>query len=304
MSWSLQGRTVLVTGAARGIGAESARRLSARGANVALVGLEPERLAEVAATCGPDALWFDVDVTDRAALQEAVDRTVATTGGIDVVIANAGIASVGMVRSIDEDAFERVIEVNLLGVWRTVRACLPHLIERRGYVLTVASLAAALHGPGMASYAASKSGVEAFANSLRGELRHLGVDVGVAYFSWIATDMVAGADADPVGGMLRGVLKGPFAKTYPLSAVGDAVERGVQERSRRVVVPGWIKVLLAARGIVGPLADRGMRAHTAEADAAFEAEVERRGREASAPVGAGGAADRSSVVKKSLVDSR
>lgn len=78
-------------------------------------------------------------------------------------MANAGVASAGDVRHVDPETFERVIEVNLLGVWRTVRAALPHVVDRRGYVLVVASLAAALHGPGLAPYAASKAGAEAFA---------------------------------------------------------------------------------------------------------------------------------------------
>ena len=107
-------------------------------------------------------------------------------------MANAGIAPGGMVRSTDPAAFERTIEINLLGVWRTVRACLPHVIERQGYVLVIASLAAAVHGPGMAAYSASKAGAEAFADSLRAEVKHLGVDVGVGYFSFIDTDMVRG----------------------------------------------------------------------------------------------------------------
>src|SRR5687768_10313715 len=138
MTWDLRGKTVLITGAARGIGAESARRAAAAGANVALVGLEPQELERVAAQCGSNARAFE----------GALERF----GGIDVVMANAGIAPAGMTRSIDPRAFERTVEVNLMGVWRTVRTCLPHVIERRGYVLVVASLAAAVHGPGMAAY--------------------------------------------------------------------------------------------------------------------------------------------------------
>src|SRR5215470_4844124 len=139
--WDLDGRVVLVTGAARGIGAESARQLAARGARVALVGLEPAELERVAGEC-PGAVFFEADVTDRDALAAAVDGTVDALGGIDAVVANAGIGNVGFVRSIEPEAFERVLEVNLLGVWRTVRACLPHVIERRGYVLNIASTAA------------------------------------------------------------------------------------------------------------------------------------------------------------------
>ena len=287
----LSGRTVLITGAARGIGADSARKLAARGARVALVGLEPEELRRVSEQCGPQAAAFDADVTDRDGLQRAVDDAAAHFGGIDVVVANAGVAPTGMMRSMDPDSFERTIEVNLLGVWRTVRACLPHVVERRGYVLVIASLAAAAHGPGMGAYAASKAGAEAFANSLRQELAHLGVDVGVGYFSFIDTDMVRSGDAHPVFGGLRSRLPAPFAKTYPLSDVGDAIADGVQGRRRTVVVPGWVRILLALRGVLGPLTERGSRAQVAEIDAAFQRDVEQRGMEvASAPVGPGGAA--------------
>src|SRR5688500_16510292 len=188
-SQSVQGKTVLITGAARGIGAETARRLAARGARLSLVGLEPELLEQVAAELG-DAAWFEADVTDRDALESAVEGTVERFGGIDVVMANAGIAGVGTVRAMDPGGWERIIEVNLLGVYRTLNVCLPHVIERRGYVLPVASVAAAVHAPGMSAYSATKAGVEALADSLRGEVKHLGVDVGVAYYSFIDTEMV------------------------------------------------------------------------------------------------------------------
>src|ERR687896_2264153 len=220
MDWSVKGKTVFITGAARGIGAESGRRLAARGANVALVGLEPEELARVAAQCGSNAAWFECDVTDWDALERAVEGTVERFGGIDVVMANAGIAPAGMTRSIDPRAFELTLEINLLGVWRTVRTCLPHVIERRGYVLVIASMAAPLHAPGMAAYSASKAGAEAFADSLRSEVKHLGVDVGVGYFGFIDTDMVRGADAHPAVGNVREETPGPIKRKYPVSAVG------------------------------------------------------------------------------------
>ena len=298
--WSVEGRTVLITGAARGIGAESARRLARRGANVSLVGLEPEELERVASECGPNAAWFEADVTDVDALEEAVSGTVERFGAIDVAMANAGIAPAGMVRTIDPAVFERTIEINLLGVWRTVRACLPHVIERRGYVLVIASTAAALHAPGMASYAAAKAGAEAFGDSLRSELAHLGVDVGVGYFSWIATDMVAGVDEHPAFGFVRGRLRGPMGKTYPLSDAGEAVARGIERRARQVVVPGWARVLLALRGLLAPLAERQFRENAPEMDARFEQDVAARGRDAaSAPGGAGGAAAREAAETRS-----
>jgi NAD(P)-dependent dehydrogenase (short-subunit alcohol dehydrogenase family) len=293
MVWSVQGKTVFITGAARGIGAESARRLAARGANVALVGLEPEELARVAAQCGSNAAWFECDVTDWDALERAVEGTIERFGGIDAVMANAGISAVGMTRSIDPKAFERTVDINLMGVWRTVRACLPHVIERQGYVLVIASLAAALHSPGMAAYAASKAGAEAFANSLRAEVKRLGVDVGVGYFGFIDTDLVRGADAHPAVGHLRDETPGPLKKTYPVSAVGQAVADGIEGRRRWVVVPGWIRLLLVTRTALAPLLERVSFDRAAAADRALQEDIERRGaEEASAPVGAGGEAAR------------
>jgi NAD(P)-dependent dehydrogenase (short-subunit alcohol dehydrogenase family) len=291
MTWDLPGRTVFITGAARGIGAESARRVAARGANVALVGLEPDELARVAAQCGTNAAWFECDVTDWDALAAAVDGTVGRFGGIDVVMANAGIAPGGMTRSIDPVAFERTLEINLLGVWRTVRSCLPQVIERKGYVLVTASLAAAIHGPGMAAYSAAKAGAEAFANSLRVEVKRLGVDVGVAYLSFIDTDLVRGAEAHPVFGSLRQDALGPFSKTYPVSAVGKAVAEGIEQRRRWIVVPGWARAMLVLRTLIQPLADRGGFDRAAEIDQLFLEDVEKRGvAAASAPMGPGGEA--------------
>jgi NAD(P)-dependent dehydrogenase (short-subunit alcohol dehydrogenase family) len=293
MEWTTHGKTVFITGAARGLGAETARRVAARGANVALVGLEPDELERVAAQCGANAAWFECDVTDTDALERAVDGAIERFGGIDVVMANAGIAPVGMTRSIDPEAFERTIEINLLGVWRTVRACLPHVIERRGYVYITASMAAPLHGPGMAAYSASKAGVEAFGDALRGEVRHLGVDVGVGYFGFIDTDMVRGADAHPAIGKLREQMGGPMSRTYPLSKAGQAIADGIEGRKRWVVVPSWARVLIFARTLIQPLLEKQAGVHAAEADAAFMRDIEERGvAAASGPVGPGGEAAR------------
>jgi NAD(P)-dependent dehydrogenase (short-subunit alcohol dehydrogenase family) len=289
--WTVRGRTVLITGAARGLGAETARRVAARGANVALVGLEPDELQRVAAQCGKNAAWFECDVTDNDALARAVSGAVERFGGIDVCVANAGIIPMGMVRSTDPEAFERTIEINLVGLWRTVRACLPQVIERKGYVLVIASLAAAIHLPGMAAYAASKAGAEAFADSLRVEVKKLGVDVGVGYFSYIDTDMFRGGEAHPAVGKLRESAGGPFGKTYPLSAAGQGIADGIEGRKRWVVVPGWGRALLVLRTVLAPVLDREGYDIAAEADELFAADVRERGvKAASAPVGPGGRA--------------
>lgn len=293
MTWDLRGKTVLITGAARGIGAETARRAAAAGANVALVGLEPDELQRVAAQCGSNAAAFECDVTDWQTLEHAVEGTVERFGGIDVVMANAGIAPAGMVRSVDPAAFERTIEINLLGVWRTVRASLPQVIERRGYVLVTASLAAAVHGAGMAAYSAAKAGAEAFADSLRTEVKHLGVDVGVAYFGFIDTDLVRASDTHPALGPLRANAGGLVAKTYPVSQVGKAVVEGMEERSRWVVVPRWGRAVLVLRTALSPFFDKATAETAAEADRLFQQDVDTRGTEAaSAPIGPGGEAAR------------
>ena len=283
----MRDKVVLITGAARGIGAESARRLAARGAKVALVGLEPDELEAVARQCGPGALAIEADVTDRAALDAAVAQTVERFGGIDAVVANAGIGAAAPVRSADEVAFERVVEVNLLGVWRTVRACLPEIERRRGYVLVVTSMVAISPTvPLGASYAMSKAGAEAFANSLRIELRHRGVDVGAGYFGWIDTDLVAGAAEHPAFTRLRATQRGPIARTYPVGDAADAIVRGIERRERHVVAPRWLRFLLPLRGLLPLLADRELLTAMPELERLWEAEGAAAGR----PVGAGGEA--------------
>jgi NAD(P)-dependent dehydrogenase (short-subunit alcohol dehydrogenase family) len=262
------------------------------------VGLEPEELEKRAEELGPDAVAFEADVTDPEALERAVEAAVERFGGIDAVMANAGIASVGPVRSTDPEAFERTLEVNLLGVWRTVRACLPHVIERQGYVLVIASTAAALHSAGMAAYSASKAGAEAFADCLRQEVPHLGVDVGVGYFWWIGTEMVAGADRHPGVGGVRAELPGVLGKTYPVEQAGEAVAQGIESRRSWVVVPPWARALLVLRGLINPVLGLAARSRTAEFEERFLEDVERRGADASAPVGAGGEAARKREVNR------
>ena len=156
----LAGRRVFITGAARGIGAATARRLYSRGARVALAGLEPELLAAVAHECG-DAPALECDVRDRLQVEDAVELAVQRLGGLDVVVANAGTAAQLPLLGGDPTVFERTIEVNLLGVYYTLRAAGPHIAHPGGYALAISSLAAAVHPPLLGAYCASKAGVEA-----------------------------------------------------------------------------------------------------------------------------------------------
>jgi len=259
-TYELRDRTVLITGAARGIGAETARRAAARGARVALVGLEPDRLEALGAELGEAAAWWEADVRDAADLERAVGGAVERFGGIDVVMANAGIAPPAKtVAGIDPNDFERVIDVNLLGVWRTVRAALPHVRARRGYVLCIASMAAAVHPPLMAPYNMAKAGVEALADSLRPELAGDGVDVGCAYFGLIDTDMVRDALAESPTQRLRARSPMALMRPLPVAAAARGLERGIERRARRIVVPrSAIPVLFGGR-LFQSLADAGAR---------------------------------------------
>ncbi|HEV2813112.1 MAG TPA: SDR family oxidoreductase, partial [Solirubrobacteraceae bacterium] len=253
--FDVNGRVVLVTGAARGLGLEAARRLHALGASVALVGLEPEELERQASELGDRAWWCEADVTDLEAMEAAVAGAVERFGRLDVVIANAGIAANGTVASIDPAAFERTIDVNLLGVFRTVRAALPHVTSRRGYVLIVSSASALVHTPMLAAYTASKAGVEAFGDALRAEVAHTGTKVGVAYFSFVDTDMVRRGLDRPSAQLGRERLGGPFSRWAPVSDVGDAIVEGVGRRARHVMVPRSLKPLLYLRAVVQPLSE-------------------------------------------------
>jgi NAD(P)-dependent dehydrogenase (short-subunit alcohol dehydrogenase family) len=254
ISPELAGRRVLITGAARGIGAATARRLHKRGARIVLAGIEAEQLAEVAADCG-DALAVPCDVRDRAQVEAAVARAVEHLGGLDVVIANAGVAAQLPIDGGDPEIFERTIEVNLLGAYYTLRAAAPHISHERGYALAVASLAAAVHAPMLGAYSASKAGVEALADSLRVEIAGSGARVGVAYFGELDTDMTRrGFGTEAASAMKIGSLY-----VGPLRSGVNAIERGVTRRSRRVTAPGYVAPLLPLRMLVQPVVDKVAR---------------------------------------------
>lgn len=249
----LSAQVVVVTGAARGVGASLARKLARRGAKVALLGLEPEELKAVAAQCGPSASSWEVDVTDLDALESTARRIKEHYGRIDSVVANAGIAIGGPLTDSDHKAFSRVIEVNLLGSVATARAFLPALAESRGYLLQIASLAALTPAPLMSAYCASKSGVEAFAHSIRAEVAYQGVKVGVGYLSWTDTDMVRGADQDAVLKQMRSRLPWPANKTYPLEPAVDRIVAGIARRSAHVYAQAWLRGMQPVRWLLPTL---------------------------------------------------
>src|SRR3954454_23286933 len=257
---SLAGRTVLITGAARGIGAALARKAAARGARVALVGLEPEQLAAVADELGPQHLWVEADVTDAAALKAAVQRTVDTFGGLDIVVANAGIAPLTTVMTSSAHALARTIEVNLVGAMLTTHAALPEIAKRKGHVLLISSAAAFTVLPGMSAYCAATAGVERFGDALRLEVAFRGVTVASAHPTWIDTDMVRDTEAAlPTFAETRKQLPGPLGAYTSVEACAEVLVENLETRGRRVFGPGSVGVVSALRQMVtGVVAERIM----------------------------------------------
>jgi NAD(P)-dependent dehydrogenase (short-subunit alcohol dehydrogenase family) len=275
---AVAGRPVaVVTGAAHGIGLETARRLAATH-RVALLDLDEAGASAAAQGIGGDALAVACDVTDPGSLALAERTVLDACGGVDVVIANAGIAVSGTLRHLDPAVLDVQLRVNLSGAWRSIHAFLPSVIERRGYVLGVASLAAIVPSPGLGAYSASKAGLDALLHVLRQELHHLGVGVGVAYFAFIDTDMVRGAEREhPDFARMRAEQRGPVAKVLPVGEAADAIVRGVAERSAQVVAPRWVAPLGRLRGLVAPLAALQGRRMAAIVDRATAENVAERG---------------------------
>jgi NAD(P)-dependent dehydrogenase (short-subunit alcohol dehydrogenase family) len=262
--YDLDGKVALVTGAARGIGFATARALLARGASVVIADLDAQDTADAAARLHDTrVLALAGDVTDRGAMQQVVAAAVERFGALDVVVANAGIAPrVATFRAMSSEGFERVLEVNLMGVYRTVDAALPEIVRRRGHVVVVSSIYAFTNGIGLVPYAMSKAAVEQFGRALRVELVQHGASASVAYFGFIDTEMVRqGLDRDPLAHEMTEALPKLLRKRLPPQAAGEAIVRGIEGRRPRIIQPRRWAVLSVLRGIVGPLGDAQLERH-------------------------------------------
>jgi NAD(P)-dependent dehydrogenase (short-subunit alcohol dehydrogenase family) len=260
-AYDLSAKVALVTGGARGIGFATAQSLRARGARVVIVDIDQGASDAAAAQLGAEhAFGIGADVTDRGAMQRAVAATVERFGGVDVVMANAGIANkAATLRAMSSESFDRVADVNIMGVVYTVEAALPEIVRRRGHVVVVASIYAFVNGIGVIPYAMSKAAVEQLGRALRVELAQHGASASVAYFGFIDTEMVhQGIDQDPLAKQMFEILPRPLHKRLTPAQAGEAVARGIEERKPRIIVPRRWAVWSALRGIVNPLFDAKM----------------------------------------------
>jgi NAD(P)-dependent dehydrogenase (short-subunit alcohol dehydrogenase family) len=283
---SVNSQVVFITGGAHGIGAEVARRLHAKGAKLVLTDVDAAALASISGELGGDerVLTVVADVRELAAMNSAAEQAVTRFGGIDAVVANAGIASYGSVLQVDPLAFQRVIDINLVGVFHTVRATLPAVIGRKGYVLIVSSLAAFAAAPGMTSYDASKAGVEHLANAVRLEAAGHGVTVGSAHMSWIDTALVRDSKADlPSFTELLSKLPWPLNKTTSVDDCAAAFVKGIEHRKRRVYCPGWVGLFRWLKPLLStPVGENAVSKTAAELLPRMDEEVKALGRSTSA----------------------
>jgi len=242
--FSLKGKVALVTGASQGIGRAIALALSCAGASVVLAARNAEKLQGLAEEIGAAqgvALPVQMDVGEAQEVKSGFRQALDRFGRLDVVVVNAGIVTVGSVERGDPHAFEQVINVNLLGAWRTVRAVLPHVIAAKGYIIFVSSLAGTIQGPLHAAYNSSKAGLQAFANTLRLEVQGLGVDIGTAHLFYTDTETGRGAVEHP---LIRGLPGIRMMKPSPVEETAAMLVRGMEHRSRTIVTPAGHLALL------------------------------------------------------------
>ncbi|MEV0341441.1 short-chain dehydrogenase/reductase [Nocardia sp. NPDC050713] len=261
--YDVRGKTVLITGAGQGIGRELARILHRRGARVAAVDVDERSVRAVVSELGSAALAVVADVRDRAAMQVAVQDTVEHFGRLDIVIANAGVTpNPATVRVMDDADFDRVIGINLVGVFNTVRPALEHVIAVSGHVVVVSSCAA--FAPGMAGspYMVSKAAVEQFGRALRVELAACEASAGVAYFGLVETEMThAMLDRDDLGHALEAFMPWPLNVRITAAEAATVIAEGIERRAPRTIAPrGWQPYALL-RGVINVVIDAHLAAN-------------------------------------------
>ncbi|MGW4243263.1 SDR family oxidoreductase [Nocardia sp. NPDC004722] len=270
------GRVALITGAGQGIGRELAAILYRRGASVAVVDVDARAATEVAAELGERALPVIADVSDRAAMAEAIPQVVAYFGHLDMVVANAGVVPrPATLRTLAPAEFDRVLDINLTGVFNTVHPALDHIIAARGHVAVVSSCAAFAPGMGGAPYMISKAAVEQLGRALRVELAPHGASAGVAYFGIVDTEMTqATLDRDDLGRRIEALLPWPLNTRISAEEAARTLADAIEARAAQSISPRVWGPYALLRGVVNTVLDYGL-AHDPRVHALLR-EVERR----------------------------
>jgi short-subunit dehydrogenase len=246
----------IVTGASRGIGRETARELAARGATLGLVARGKDGVEELAAELPPPAggkhLALAADVAKRSAIEKATERFVKRAGGLDLVVANAGIAHYTPFPDQDPDEVEEMVRVNVLGTLWTVRAALGHMLGRgSGHIVVLSSGAGLRAFPWAAVYGATKAADRAFAEALRHELSGTGVGLTTVFPGEVETDLHA---HEPHRLPDWRDAEGAVAP----EAVAAAIVAGVESGDRNVYVPAAVRAL-GLNGVAPKLTDALLR---------------------------------------------
>ncbi|MBN2160541.1 MAG: SDR family NAD(P)-dependent oxidoreductase [Spirochaetes bacterium] len=255
----VKGKAVLITGGAQGIGRATSLLLAEKGARVLACDINAEAVRSLGDKLAGRGEAIVCDVADARAMENAVSRAVKSFGRLDIVIANAGIESVGSLMKLPPEKFERVININLLGAYRAIKPALPHIVANRGHIVAISSNSILVPYPTAAAYAATKSALDSLMRSLRAELVPTGATAGAAYFGWIGTGMMERATADPVsGGLLRAMPQ--IANTRPKSPEHAArvILKGIEKRSAKVFSHASVRVLYYLRGFIHLFDDIGI----------------------------------------------
>lgn len=239
MHVQLSGRVLIVTGASRGIGRAVTCSLVARGAVVVASARDDAALAALRQETG--ATVVTADVRDPAYASLLVSTALERHGRLDGIVANAGVGYEGTFASMPLDRVDEILDVNVRAPIGLAHAALPSLVAGGGAVVFVSSIAGALPVPLEGVYSASKSAIEAFAETLREELRGSGVHVGTVLPGPVRTEFFERRGTPYTRG---------FPRLIPPDAVAAVVVRLIEDERDRVVVPRWLALPLRMRGTV------------------------------------------------------
>jgi NAD(P)-dependent dehydrogenase (short-subunit alcohol dehydrogenase family) len=246
------GRVALVTGGSSGIGRATAARLAKMGASIAVAARNQAALDEVAAGVragGGQALAVPTDVSDAEQCRQAVEKTVAQFGRLDVLLCAAGLSMRAYFDGSDLSALERIVRVNLLGTMYMTYHALPHVKASRGSLVAVSSMTGKRGIPSYAVYGASKFGIQGLYESLRVELRPAGVHVGVVSPAFVDTPLrenVLGPDGKPWS-----EPPPPPFRIWPLEKCVDRIVRLIVKRRREACLPAFAGPLVTLDQVLG-----------------------------------------------------